>query len=224
MQRFNFYEIAGIVLPGLFFGLGVAFLFFPTGKVIAAASVGVGGGLVVVLLAYLVGFAIKEVGAILAAGWWKIQGGLPTDWIFTNDERLLSAEQRAQLRSRGPEVLPVPEPNEEGEFPEEALGDIRRQMYAFIEGEGQTDRVDRFGGNYAMHRNLLAASVLLAVVYLIEFGLVWTRGLPVLIGFLFLSGMGMQSSAQDYAEEICTQFLDATAVSGGASEDGVPRA
>lgn len=211
MDKFNFYELVGIIVPGIFFGIGLTYINPGFGSFVQRTFGGVGGAVILVSLAYPVGFILKELGSALERPWWFLQDGKPTHWVLRNRERLLTHEQRSTLREKISNIddFPVPNPDDEGRYPRDDLKSIRRQIYAYVERQGNTDRVDRFRGNYAMNRNILAATMILFIGYIVEFGVSITVGLVALSGFALFAGIGMQRAAKHYASALYIQFLDA---------------
>jgi len=103
----TFYEQVGIVIPGSVFLFGLV-LYIPALQVLTAKdgySVGELG--IFVLIAYGAGHLIAAVGNVLEKGW-GFAGGMPTDWVLSENQSLLSAQQVEQLRLKIEKRLNIP--------------------------------------------------------------------------------------------------------------------
>jgi hypothetical protein len=160
----TFYEQVGIVIPGSVFLVGLLFYFPPLHTLMAKDGVTLGQFGIFLLLSYAAGHLLAAVGNALEAAFWKLAGGMPTDWVTHADgTSLLSASQidalaakaRVRLQSK---IETIPGTAQNVWFP------ISRQMYADVMKNGKPDRIDTFNGNYGLNRGLAAAMIGLAVI------------------------------------------------------------
>jgi hypothetical protein len=165
MQKMSFYEQVGIVIPGsvLVFGL---VLHYPALQLLTTKdgfSVGELG--LFVLIAYAAGHLIAAIANALEGLFWKVFGGMPSDWITRDPPALLSAQQVENLRSKLSTRLNITIPTLSG-FDRKAWWPITRQIYADVAKNGKPDRLDTFNGNYGLNRGLASACLVLAGVAL----------------------------------------------------------
>ena len=94
-RTFDFYEYAGIIVPGAILTLGLLY-FFPEGRALFAKDGITFGELgLFVIVAYAAGHVVQGVGNWLEWAWWKLWGGIPSRRVLAG--KLLSAEQHRRL-------------------------------------------------------------------------------------------------------------------------------
>jgi hypothetical protein len=200
----TFYEQVGIVIPGSVFLLGLLFYFPALHALITKDGVTLGQFGIFLLLSYAAGHALAAVGNAFEAAFWKLAGGMPTDWVTrTGGTSLLSASQveavAAKARTRlGSDIDKLPGTPRKVWFP------ISRQIYADVGKNGKPERIDTFNGNYGLNRGLASATLGLAAVSLLESQ--WA----VAAAFFLLAlvyGYRAYRFARYYARELYVQFL-----------------
>lgn len=206
MKQFDFYEFTGILTPGALFLSGLVYLWPEATRIDSFKDLSVGGLGIFVLLAYVAGHLVQTVGNIIEWVWWKIFGGMPTDWIRSGKKHLLAPAQLQKLHTVIQARLGLSLPENLEDLTSGAWYGITRQVYAAIAGAGRATRVDTFNGNYGLHRGLFAAALLIACLSLIspvtsEF----MTGL--LVGIAVLASSRMHRFAKHYARELFVQFL-----------------
>lgn len=207
MKEFNFYDITAVIAPGMVLIIGVVLLFFPgqqdvLEKVskISVGSLGVG-----VILAYVVGQLLQAVGNGLEAVWWWFWGGMPTDWVRSNNHPVLSPQQRDRLQDRVRVALGSPSM----ELVSCASHDwysVTRQIYAAVSGAGRSARVDAFNGNYGLCRGVAASLVSLLVATAIVDWRSWRVELTLIL-LISLAVFRMHRFAVRYGRELFVQYL-----------------
>lgn len=97
MRLFDFYEFAGLLVPGTtVLVLGGAVLWAaPLTEV--AENVGIGEVGVGAVPAYGAGHIVQAIGNLLEMAWWRLLGGWPSDWVATGTTRLLHEKQLEAL-------------------------------------------------------------------------------------------------------------------------------
>src|SRR5262245_16296946 len=160
----TFYEQVGIVIPGSVFLVGLLFYFPALHSLMAKDGVTLGQFGIFLLLSYAAGHLLAAIGNALETAFWKVSGGMPTDWVtHANGTSLLSPPQidalAAKARTRlDSTIQKIPGTSREVWFP------ISRQMYADVAKNGKPDRIDTFNGNYGLNRGLAAAMLGLALI------------------------------------------------------------
>lgn len=206
MKQFDFYEFAGILAPGSLFLAGVVYLWPDAFRFDSFKDVSVGGLGIFVLLAYASGHLVQAVGNVIEWLWWKMFGGMPSDWVRTAPDSLLAPTQAERLRLLLREKLHLDVPEQLNSLSRAAWFSITRQVYAAVNAAGRTQRIDTFNGNYGLHRGLMAAALVLAALALFKEPVAF----PLPIGFLVVAGIAsvrMHRFAKHYARELFVQFL-----------------
>lgn len=205
MRKLDFYEFAGIVVPG---GVLLAGLIWTHsfGSAVPPFGVSLGGFGVGLVLAYAAGHLVQAVGNLAEWAWWGLWGGMPTDWPRSGKHRLLSPERTRALEKRVRAAFQQPELRLERSLSSGLWVDLVRQIYAAVESRGRAGRVDIFNANYGLCRGLGAALALVAVAAPVLGRTDWR---PIL-AFAAAAGVAlwrMHRFAKHYARELFVQFL-----------------
>jgi hypothetical protein len=200
-RSFDFYEYAGVIIPGAVLILGLLLL-FPDGHVLFTKDGVTFGELgLFVIMAYAAGHLIQGIGNYIQWIWWKLSGGMPSKRLLGG--HYLSAEQRKRLieaLKKDPRISRDISTCDKAEYTA-----IVREVYSVISGAGKAARIDTFNGNYGLLRGLAAAFLTLIIV-----AVVVSKG-PVIIGvliiLLLLALQRMHRFAAHYAIELFTQYL-----------------
>jgi hypothetical protein len=203
MQKITLYEQLGIVIPGSVLMLGLV-LYFPNLKVLTVKdTVSIGELGLFVLIAYAAGHFIAAVGNALESVFWRLCGGMPSDWVVSEKPSLLSPPQIEQLHSKLGSRLNITLENLEG-LDRKTWWPISRQVYADVAKNGKPDRIDTFNGNYGLNRGLSSACLVLALVAATHQEVHAAIGLAI-VGLVF--GYRMYRFGVHYARELYLQFL-----------------
>lgn len=206
MKQFDFYEFTGILVPGVVSLMGVLLLFPDVFRPDFIKDFSVGGLGLFVVLAYVLGHLVQAIGNVVEAAWWKLWGGMPTDWVRTKPDRLLAPSQVAALGKLIRERLGL----EETEITNSTRSQwywLTCQIYAQVSNAGRASRIDVFNGNYGLNRGIAAGLLAVISVALLNSPTNWA----------FIGGMGiavalalyrMHRFARHYARELFVQFLD----------------
>jgi hypothetical protein len=158
----TFYEQVGIVIPGSVFVFGLL-LFFPALQtVLLKDGVSLGDLGIFVLLSYAAGHLIAAIGNVGESLFWRLFGGMPTDWITRTSTTLLSSSQVDLVEKKLQTRLGINE-KPRGLDPQ-VWWPISRQIYADVAKNGKPERIDTFNGMYGLNRGLAAATFALACV------------------------------------------------------------
>jgi len=205
MRKFDFYEFAGILVPGTVTLTGISIIIARVGKLFASGSISVGGLGLFLILAYAAGHLVQALGNLIEWAWWKLCGGMPTDWVTKEKQELLAPEQLGLLKEQ---VTLITKENVTLDgMDRRAWYPIVRQIYAAVSAAGRTQRVDVFNGNYGLNRGIAASlSVVLAVLLLSHGFADWRAGL-VLVAGIAVAIYRMHRFGRHYGRELFVQFL-----------------
>ncbi len=204
-KNFDFYEFAGIVMPGAILIFGLAQAETLIAQTIPLSDMSLGSLGVFLILAYAAGHLVQTLGGFLEKAWWY-KHGMPSDWVLKDEFKLISSAQRSALASQLPAKLGLDEPinlstTKKGEW----FGYVR-QMYAAVAAKSRASRIDTFNGNYGLNRGLCVSLILVAIVALIKEPSNWGTVILLLVGAV-LAALRMHRFGKHYARELLVQFL-----------------
>ena len=208
MRSFDFYEFAGVVAPGAVALLGIT-LVHPE-LLHARVNLGditVGGFGVFAILAYVAGHLVQGLGNAIEWAWWRLWGGLPTDWVRTSRHQLLAMAQVRTLEAQLGPKLGLLDPPEISSLDARAWFGITRQIYAAVQGAGRANRVDVFNGNYGLFRGVAAALVVVVGLELIAHRTQNRIALVIGLVTIGLALYRMHRFGRHYGQEVFMQFL-----------------
>ena len=204
-KQFDFYEFAGIVMPGAILLVGLTLVIPKIAVLIPFKEMSLGSLGLFLILAYAAGHLLQGAGNFIECAWW-FRSGMPSDWVRTDTGHLLSAAQRAALQEHLPTKLALSSPFSFASVDVKAWFGITRQVYAAVAGAGRASRVDTFNGNYGLNRGLGASLLVVAVVVVIDDYLNWPYALGLSVAAL-VALYRMHRFGRHYARELFVQFL-----------------
>jgi hypothetical protein len=204
-KQFDFYEFAGIVMPGAILLVGLAQVIPQIAALIPVKEMSLGSLGVFLILAYAAGHLVQTVGNFIEFVWWFFPG-MPSDWVRADRGQLLSSSQRTVLQDQLPAKLGLPSPFSFASVDTKAWFAITRQIYAAVAGAGRAARIDTFNGNYGLNRGLGASLLVVAIVVLIDSYLNWPYALGLSVAAL-AALYRMHRFGRHYARELFVQFL-----------------
>jgi hypothetical protein len=199
-RNFDFYEYAGIIIPGTVLVMALVWLFPESRALFSKEGVTLGELGLFVIIAYAAGQLVQAIGNGLEWVLWKLCGGMPSGQVLCG--KYLSAEQHKRLLEA---LRPVVGDADPCKAPEPERLAIAREAYSEIAGAGKASRVDTFNGNYGLMRGLAAAFAMTFAL-----ALVTSQGIIALcvVAVLFLLAIyRMHRFGRHYATELFTQFL-----------------
>jgi hypothetical protein len=199
-RTFDFYEYAGIIIPGTVLVMALVWLFPESRALFSKEGVTLGELGLFVIIAYAAGQLVQAVGNGLEWAWWKLRGGMPSGQMLCG--KYLSAGQHKRLLEALRSIVGDADPCK---LPEPERLAVAREVYSEVAGAGKASRVDTFNGNYGLMRGLAAAFVMTFAL-----ALVTSRGIIALcvLAVLFLLAIyRMHRFGRHYATELFTQFL-----------------
>lgn len=214
MRQFEFYEITGVVAPGMVLIVGAILLFYPEQQkaftdiaTLSFGSLGLG-----IILAYVAGQLLQAIGNALEKAWWCLWGGMPTDWIRSGKHKLIASDQINLFNNKLRIMLNEPLFNYSDKT-EEDWHFITRQVYANVGRNGSSSRLDVFNGNYGLCRGLTSGFFLLFLWSCVSAWNEW-RIKILLIILIGLALFRMHRFGVRYARELFIQFLEAPLMKG----------
>ncbi|MBW2045506.1 MAG: hypothetical protein JRI96_11585 [Deltaproteobacteria bacterium] len=204
MKSFSLYEFSGILIPGAMILFGIA-LIFPEIERVLLKDISLGDLGLFVLLAYAAGQIIQAIGNILENLWWKLNKGMPTNWIRIGKGGLLSPEQIKILEDQISTKLSIKlKDGIRGTDAQNWYG-ITRHLYAYVGNRGKTDRIEIFNAYYGLNRGMYASLAVLTVLILIFSDNKFAWITAMLAGIALYR---MHRFAKNYARELFVQFLE----------------
>lgn len=201
-SRFDAYEIIGVIAPGSLFLFGLALLFPDLQSLFFEQGFSVGDLGLFLLLSFVAGHLIQAAGNLIEEIIWKPFGGMPTDWLIKTPQKLLHDTQIERLQQTVKRDFSC---NLHQLSPAQ-WAPIVREMYAAVQAEGDTTRIDSFNRTYGLMRGVTATLGALAVLALIVTWPAWEP--PVLTAFAALiAGYRMVRFGRRYGRELIVVYL-----------------
>jgi len=94
-RTFDFYEYAGIIIPGAVLVMALVWLFPESRALFSKEGVTLGELGLFLIIAYAAGHLVQAVGNYLEWAWWKPRGGMPSGQVLCGKH--LSTEQYKRL-------------------------------------------------------------------------------------------------------------------------------
>lgn len=206
MKTFDFYEFVGILLPGTVAVVGILLLYPGLQEYLPTRELSIGGFGLLVILAYVAGHLFQAAGNLLERVWWRLWGGMPTDWVWRRKRHLLTSAQMKSLEDQLEMKLQLSAHIDLRNTVASDWPALTRQVYAAVSTQGKAGRIDTFNGNYGLNRGLAAVLLPLAVWMLVAKLSSW----EVALGLIVASGAAiyrMHQFGRRYAQELFVQFL-----------------
>jgi len=153
---FDFYEYAGIIVPGTVLSFGAMVLAPELRDYLGPDGFTFGDFGLFIILSYAVGQLIQGLGNSIEWLLWLPTGGLPNKRIL--DGATLTKQQHDRLitRIRADGIVGETISSKDAQS-------AVREIYACVAAAGHAVRIDKFNGIYGMLRGLSAALILLAI-------------------------------------------------------------
>jgi hypothetical protein len=204
-KQFDFYEFAGIVMPGAILLVGLGQVLPPLAAMVPVKDMSLGSLGIFLILSYAAGHIVQTLGNLIENLWWYFPG-MPSDWVRTDRGHLLSESQRTLLQEQLPAKLSLPAPFSFASVNAKGWFAITRQVYAAVAAAGRASRIDTFNGNYGLNRGLGASLLAVGVVVLFADRSNWPYTLG-LLAVAFAALYRMHRFGRHYARELFVQFL-----------------
>jgi len=207
MKTFDFYEFAGVLAPGAVTLFGVSLICPNLNVALHSKEFTIGDLGLFVILAYVAGHLTQAIGNIVVEQlWWKVCGGMPTDWVRSGKGKLLPEIQVKALEEQIPAKLGLSQPVQLEKMADKEWFGVTRQIYAAVAAQSRAGRVDIFNGNYGLNRGIAAALLILSVLALFNSLCSWKTVFLLLVG-ASIAVYRMDRFGKHYARELFIQFL-----------------
>ena len=212
MKTFDFYEFAGILVPGSLMLVAII-LVYPQVSTVFPSTLTVGDLGLFVVIAYATGHVIQAIGNLVEQVWWTAWKGRPTDWVRTGIHLLLAEDQLQTLKKDIATKLNI-HSDIDSDMEEIAWRGIIRQIYAAVAAQARNSRVDIFNGNYGLTRGIATSLLTATLLLLYTHGFIYWQIVVLLLLCAGISLFRMKHFGVLYAQELFAQFLQ---VSNGRS-------
>lgn len=203
--KLDFYQIFGVICPGIIIILGIS-LIYPEVADFWVMNLTLPGISLFLLIAYISGNLIQAFGNWLESAWWKLFGGMPTDWVIKESETLIPESQKEKLLSHIKDKLDISHPSSLNELSIHEWRNISRLMTTAVKNGKRDERLFIFNSMYGLNRGL-AASLVFTTILLI-FNRIKTIDPTVLIAIATVMALyRMHRFSMNYARELISQFI-----------------
>ncbi len=206
MRQFDLHEFLGYIAPGMLLLVGIRYILPETEKLLPHDGISFGAFGIGVVLAYAAGQLLQTFGNGIETVWWKLWGGMPTDWVRTGKHRIVLPIQAAEVETKAARILG----DESFKFSgvnAEGWNSVTRQIRAAIAAAGRAARLDAFIGYYGLCRGLVSSFLILLALNLLLHLHLW-RIHAFLVALLLLAIYRMHRFGVRYGQEIFAQFLE----------------
>jgi len=207
MSKFDYYEIVGVLAPGVALLVGSALIFPEIASWIEKENFSLGDFGIVVIVAFILGHLVQAVGNFLENIYWKFRGGRPTDWVRTKKHHLLSDGQIRDLNARLKITLEEERVGSIHDLKDYAWASIGTEMAERIKAKGLDARSYLFNGNYGLMRGIAAAFLLIMIALVVTKTGTWQVFAFVAFGFV-LALYRMERFGKYYAKALFTAYLN----------------
>ena len=206
MRTPEYYEFAGLLAPGSLVLAGILLIYPSLKDILMSEHLSFGGFGIFLIFAFIAGHITQAIGNLLERGWWKLQNGMPTNWILTKDsERILSKDQQVLLKKAIIKKLKIKISDFKG-IDGRTWGHITRQIFVYLNQANEPKRIIVFNGNYGLSRGLAVGFAFITI-----YAAVYGAGVSIVLlmaSCMLLSLYRMNLFAIHYAKELFSSFLE----------------
>ena len=207
MRDFEFYDFAGVLVPGTLVLTGIYFASPALRDLLPIKDMSAGAAGFLAVIAYATGQLVQAVGNGVEWVWWRLFGGMPTKWPRCDPPKLLSPSETAQLAERISQRLGFPRTDRIADLSTEDWNAAVGQMATHVRSRRLSGHLDVFDGVYGLTRGVVAA-LMIDIALLLAGGGVgrWELEL-MLVAALAAALFRMHRFGKHYARELFRQFL-----------------
>jgi hypothetical protein len=201
-EHFDPYEYVGVIAPGSVAIFGAIYLYPDVKSLFGGNDINVGGLGLFLIASLVVGHLIQGVGNVVETVWWRIRGGMPSNWLLRSDQKLVSESQKARLLDLCSKSMGI----DRDRLSAGQWYLTVREIYAVLESAGRSKRIDAFNRTYGLLRGISAGCFVFAALAGVaqpERKELWIGG--VVVGAIAL--YRMDRFAQRYAREVFVAYL-----------------
>ncbi|MBS1683239.1 MAG: hypothetical protein JSS76_00685 [Bacteroidetes bacterium] len=196
-KEFSFYEFVGILVPSvtlLYFSVQIIGLVYGV-KLMDFSKIG--ESLIFFIIAYGLGHILHSLGNIFESFFWKLFGGMPTQWLTKAPRFKRELFDQTQTLAIRTIVFQ--------KFGNNPTKDYGRDVYNWLSLKDKVTekRIDIFSGNYSMFRGLTVAFYILAITTWYCLG--W-KFMLLPLAIAVLANSRMYRFAKLYALEVFRSF------------------
>lgn len=203
-KAFDAYEVIGVITPGAVVTLLLALHWPEFRALLGAEGLSIGGLGFFVIVAFVVGHLTQALGNIVDACVWLIPG-MPTAWVRSTNQRLISPNQRDQLQAKVTGMEPGI--TDISQIDRRCWRSVTGRMYARVQAAGRSNRVDTCNRTYGLSRGLAAAFVAAAVWLAFDAG-AFTLEAGIAAALAIIAIARMWRSGVHYARSLFLAFVD----------------
>lgn len=201
-EHFDPYEYIGVIVPGSVAIFGAMYLYPDVKALFGGDDINVGGLGLFLIASLVVGHLIQGVGNLLEMGWWRLRGGMPSDWLLQDNQKLVSDTQKQRILDLCTQSMKIDRAN----LTVKQWYPAVREMYSMLEAAGRSKRIDAFNRTYGLLRGISAGCLVFAALAGVahpERKELWIGGLVVAV----IAFYRMDRFARRYAREVFVAYL-----------------
>lgn len=203
-KTFDAYEIIGVMTPGAVLALLMALQWPEFRSLLGQDAVSIGGLGLLVVASFVIGHMVQAVGNVVEAAFWALPG-MPSAWVRSPKQTLLTISQRRQLESK---VMALePEITELASVGRKAWLGVTARLYTQVSAGGRAGRIDVCNRTYGLSRGLAAAFLLGAIWSIYDDRSMSVQAL-LFVGLTIVALYRMFRSGRHYARALFLAFLD----------------
>lgn len=203
-KAFDAYEVIGVITPGAVVTLLLALEWPEFRALLGQEGLSIGGLGFFVIVSFVLGHLTQGLGNIVDAAVWLVPG-MPTAWVRSQKQALISMSQRGQLQAKVTAM--EPDITDISQVGRRCWRSVSGRMYARVHAAGRSSRIDTCNRTYGLSRGLAAAFMAAAAWLAFDAG-----GLTVEVGIAAMLAVvavaRMWRSAVHYARSLFLAFVD----------------
>ncbi len=203
-KSFDAYEIVGILAPGVVVTLLLALEYPALKTLLGKDGLSVGDLGLFLVLAFVLGHLLQALGNLIEVAVWLF-GGLPTNWVRSPKQKLVTVAQRQALQAKVTAMEGDPAALET--YKRAAWRAVTTRAYGFVCAAGRSIRIDNANRTYALSRGLTAAFTVSLAWYALMHRDQW-QTLAALGVMLLASIWRMRRGGVHYARALILEFID----------------
>ena len=202
IDKFDLYEIIGVVAPGSVLLFGGILLFPAIRATFGLEGIDLGGFGIFLILSFVAGHLVQAFGNLIELIIWRPFGGMPTSWVLRPDQHLLDETQLERLRRACAREFDV----ELDRLDQRRWAALIREIYAIVRKEGAADRIDAFNRTYGFMRGVGTALLVLALATVVQYPEAWGWAIASVLA-AGLAFYRLIRFGQRYGRELFVEFI-----------------